>query len=140
APTTNIPVGLLTAYLVITALTTVVPRGAGGRRLDPGLMLVALAGGAGGFGSRLDARGVRCGACAVDVRGPGAGERRQAARHAGVSVLHVRRGRAVGECRRSSRAAIGRPRGRLAHRTAPVAHEPRAAHRRALVLRSAAEV
>ena len=43
APTTNIPVGLLTAYLVITALTTVVPRGAGARRLDLGLMLVALA-------------------------------------------------------------------------------------------------
>jgi len=42
APTTNIPVGLLTAYLVITALTTVVPRDQRARRLDIGLMIVAL--------------------------------------------------------------------------------------------------
>lgn len=42
APTTNIPVGLLTAYLVITALTTVVPRDKRARRLDIGLMIVAL--------------------------------------------------------------------------------------------------
>jgi len=42
APTTNIPVGLLTAYLVITALTTVVPRDKKTRRLDIGLMIVAL--------------------------------------------------------------------------------------------------
>jgi uncharacterized membrane protein len=39
---TNIPVGLLTAYLVFTALTTVRPPAAGSRRLDLGLMLVPL--------------------------------------------------------------------------------------------------
>jgi uncharacterized membrane protein len=43
APTSNVPVGLLTAYLVSTALTTVRPPSAGSRRLDLGLMLVALA-------------------------------------------------------------------------------------------------
>jgi uncharacterized membrane protein len=40
----NIPVGLLTAYLVITALTAVRPV-AGSRRLDVGLMLVAIGAG-----------------------------------------------------------------------------------------------
>ena len=39
---TNIPVGLLTGYLVFTALTTVRPPSAGSRRLDLGLMLVPL--------------------------------------------------------------------------------------------------
>lgn len=39
---TNIPVGLLTAYLVFTALTTVRPPSAGSRQLDLGLMLVPL--------------------------------------------------------------------------------------------------
>ena len=43
APAVNIPAGVLTAYLVITALTTVRPPAAGARWLDPGLMLVALA-------------------------------------------------------------------------------------------------
>jgi uncharacterized membrane protein len=38
----NIPAALLTAYLVITALTTVRPPAAGSRWLDLGLMLVAL--------------------------------------------------------------------------------------------------
>jgi uncharacterized membrane protein len=42
APATNIPVGLLTAYLVITALTTVRPPVAGSRSLAVGLMVVAL--------------------------------------------------------------------------------------------------
>jgi len=42
-PTSNIPVGLLTAYLVITGLITVRPPAAGSRRLDLGLMLVGLA-------------------------------------------------------------------------------------------------
>ncbi len=42
-PASNIPVGLLTAYLVITGLTTVRPPSAGSRWLDLGLMLVALA-------------------------------------------------------------------------------------------------
>jgi uncharacterized membrane protein len=42
APTTNGPVGLLTAYLVITALTTVRPPFAGSHRVDFGMMLVAL--------------------------------------------------------------------------------------------------
>src|SRR5262249_57425128 len=41
SPATNIPVGLLTAYLVITALTAVLPRDPGSRSLDVGLMLVA---------------------------------------------------------------------------------------------------
>ncbi len=39
----NIPAALLTAYLVITALTTVRPPSAGSRWLDAGLMLMALA-------------------------------------------------------------------------------------------------
>src|SRR2546430_8320890 len=43
APGANTPVGLLTAYLVITGLTTVRPPSAGSRRLDLGLMLVASA-------------------------------------------------------------------------------------------------
>jgi len=43
APTSNVPVGVLTAYLVVTALTTVRPPSAGSRWLDRGLMLVALA-------------------------------------------------------------------------------------------------
>jgi uncharacterized membrane protein len=43
APSTNIPVGLLTAYLVITALTAVVPPREHSRRLDIALLLVALA-------------------------------------------------------------------------------------------------
>jgi uncharacterized membrane protein len=42
-PASNIPVGLLTAYLVITGLTAVRPPSAGSRQLDLGLMLVALA-------------------------------------------------------------------------------------------------
>ena len=42
-PAVNIPAGLLTSYLVITALTTVRPPAAGSRWLDPGLVLVALA-------------------------------------------------------------------------------------------------
>ena len=41
APAVNIPAGLLTAYLVITALTTLRPRSAGSRLLDLGAMLVA---------------------------------------------------------------------------------------------------
>jgi hypothetical protein len=44
APRLNAPVGLLTAYLVITGLTTVSPPSpAAARRLDLGLMLLALA-------------------------------------------------------------------------------------------------
>jgi uncharacterized membrane protein len=43
APGANAPVGLLTAYLVITGLTTVRPPSAGSRWLDLGLMLAALA-------------------------------------------------------------------------------------------------
>ena len=39
----NIPAGLLTAYLVVTALTTVRPLAAGARWLDLGAMLMALA-------------------------------------------------------------------------------------------------
>jgi hypothetical protein len=41
APTSNVPVGLLTGYLVITGLTTVRPPSRGSRWLDLGLMLVA---------------------------------------------------------------------------------------------------
>lgn len=41
APAINIPAALLTSYLVITALTTVRPLGAGARGLDIGLMLAA---------------------------------------------------------------------------------------------------
>jgi uncharacterized membrane protein len=40
APATNVPVGLLTAYLVITALTAVRPLADDSRRLDFALMLV----------------------------------------------------------------------------------------------------
>jgi uncharacterized membrane protein len=43
APAINIPAGLLTAYLVITALMTVRPPTALSRWLQPGLMVVALA-------------------------------------------------------------------------------------------------
>lgn len=42
APAINIPAGLLTSYLVITALMTVRPPMAGSRWLNPALMLVAL--------------------------------------------------------------------------------------------------
>ena len=42
APAINIPAGLLTSYLVITALITVRPPMAGSRWLNPALMLVAL--------------------------------------------------------------------------------------------------
>ena len=42
APAVNIPAGALSAYLVITALTTVRPPAAGARWLDPALMLVAM--------------------------------------------------------------------------------------------------
>jgi peptidoglycan/LPS O-acetylase OafA/YrhL len=43
APEANIPIALLTAYLVMTGLITVRPPSAGSRWLDLGLMLVALA-------------------------------------------------------------------------------------------------
>ena len=43
APAINIPTAALTAYLVVTALTTVRPPAAGSRWLDIGAMLVALA-------------------------------------------------------------------------------------------------
>jgi hypothetical protein len=42
APAANIPVGLLTAYLAYTGLVTVRPPFGGSRRLDIGMMLVAL--------------------------------------------------------------------------------------------------
>jgi uncharacterized membrane protein len=42
APAINVPAALLTAYLVITALTTVRPLAAGSRPLHLGLLLVAL--------------------------------------------------------------------------------------------------
>ncbi len=41
-PASNVPVGLLTAYLVVTALVTVRPPARGSRWLDLGLLLVAL--------------------------------------------------------------------------------------------------
>ncbi len=43
APAINIPAGLLTAYLVVTGLTTLRPLAAGPRWLDLGAMLVGLA-------------------------------------------------------------------------------------------------
>jgi hypothetical protein len=43
APESNVPVALLTAYLVITGLTTVRPPSAGSRSLDLGLMLAVSA-------------------------------------------------------------------------------------------------
>jgi hypothetical protein len=43
APSINIPAGVLTAYLVITSLITVRPLGGRSRRVDAGLMVVALA-------------------------------------------------------------------------------------------------
>ena len=42
APAINIPAALLTAYLVVTALLTVRPAAAGSKRLNAGLMLLAL--------------------------------------------------------------------------------------------------
>src|SRR5688500_12929070 len=42
APAINIPAGMLTAYLAITALTTVRPQGAGSRWLALGALSVAL--------------------------------------------------------------------------------------------------
>src|SRR5580765_7174037 len=41
-PASNIPMGLLMAYLVVTGLTTVRPPATRARRLEVGLMLVAL--------------------------------------------------------------------------------------------------
>jgi hypothetical protein len=46
APALNVPAGVLTAYLVVTGLATVRPPSAGGRWLDRGALLVALAVGA----------------------------------------------------------------------------------------------
>jgi peptidoglycan/LPS O-acetylase OafA/YrhL len=43
APALNVSMGVLTAYLVVTSLTTVRPPAAGPRWLDRGLMLVAFA-------------------------------------------------------------------------------------------------
>lgn len=43
APQINVPVGLLTAYLVITSLMTVRPPASGSRGLNIGLMLLAMA-------------------------------------------------------------------------------------------------
>ena len=43
---TNVPAGLVTAYLVITGLTTVMPPTPARRRVDLGAMLVAIVGGA----------------------------------------------------------------------------------------------
>ena len=43
APRSNVPAGLLTAYMVITGLTTVRPPAGWSRRLDVGVMLVAVA-------------------------------------------------------------------------------------------------
>src|SRR5260221_13174161 len=43
APQINVPVGLLTAYLVITSLVTVRPPASGSRRLNIGLMMLAMA-------------------------------------------------------------------------------------------------
>lgn len=43
APAANVPVGLFTAYLATTALTTVRPARPGSRRVDFGLMLLVLA-------------------------------------------------------------------------------------------------
>lgn len=43
APGANTPIGLLTAYLVITGLTTVRPSSSGSRWQEPALMLVVLA-------------------------------------------------------------------------------------------------
>src|SRR5207249_3924558 len=43
APQANVPVALLTAYLVITALTTVKPPAAGTHRLDVGLLVLVSA-------------------------------------------------------------------------------------------------
>jgi hypothetical protein len=43
SPAANIPAGLLTTYLVVTALTTVRPPAAGARWIEPALMLLVLA-------------------------------------------------------------------------------------------------
>lgn len=49
----NIPAGLVTAYLVITALATVRPRSAGVRRLERGAMIAAFVLGVGSLGSAV---------------------------------------------------------------------------------------
>ncbi len=61
--------GLLTAYLVITALTTVRPATAGSRRLDLGAMLVALAVGVANVALWLQARAADGDARAVPPAG-----------------------------------------------------------------------
>ncbi len=55
APSINVPAGLLTAYLVVTALTTVRPLAAGQRWVDIGGMLVALAVGLASLSFGVDA-------------------------------------------------------------------------------------
>jgi uncharacterized membrane protein len=59
APAVNIPAGLLTAYLVITALTTLRPRSAGSRLVDLGAMLVAFAVGLTSLAFGLEALAVK---------------------------------------------------------------------------------
>ena len=59
APAVNIPAGLLTAYLVITALTALRPRSAGSRLVDLGAMLVAFALGLINLGFGLEALAVK---------------------------------------------------------------------------------
>lgn len=49
APVINVPAAAVTAYLVVTALTTVRPRSEAARRLDVGALLVAIAIAAGTF-------------------------------------------------------------------------------------------
>jgi hypothetical protein len=55
APGINVPAGLLTAYLVITALATVRPMSAWSRRFDVALLLIALVVGVSTFGMGVEA-------------------------------------------------------------------------------------
>jgi hypothetical protein len=98
----NVTGGLLTAYLVITALTTVRPRTAGSRRLDLGAMLVALAIGAAnvalGLDSLLRGDGTRNGVPAALFLVFGA-----IALASGLSDLRLMRGGEIRGARRLSR-------------------------------------
>jgi uncharacterized membrane protein len=95
APDINVPAGMITSYLVITALTTVRPPGAvarGWRWLDIGAMLVALV----------------VGVIMLSVRHRSHRQRGQEERDAGVSIHPVRHVRVRRRCRRSPRATVGR--------------------------------
>ena len=114
APAINVPAGMLTAYLVITALTTVRPPSGTIRRIDRAAMLVALAGG-------RDQRRPR-------YRQAG---RRRRPRRAGRrgDHGHLRRHRTARRPGRPAAITFGAARRRRAPQAAPVAHVHGPPHR-----------